>query len=550
MERKNLTGAGTTSRLWSPASHFLPSMQLLQDNNVGVSRSREESLASTARNSPPLSPRPSISEHMNLSAWSRNRPPSVHSRTSRASSVRSTRTGVSITTIQDDARSIDLSIGGQSFRITRDGSRILTEDQDYLPPYSTTLAHVQEEDLDDDASSTWTAYPGESSTETDTEGDSTANSQVLSQQFTPPSSQDSELAPTRQRSRSDALGHLSSSSLGVSEGGLHRSLSSRSPKDVERKPSFVAGPETISVDKRRSVSDGDVMRLQLESMGTARVPPLKRRNGIRLPKLVVGAGASTSATHGSNALTIESRASPASSRETQSAGPTFSSGARRGNTEEDNVPTPSSPSFIGRNASGIFPPPMIVLDRGESSTTDELTRLTPTAAGYTLHSPVQIEEGFAESHTPPAMDSENDISIHYTRMIRSIDRDYRKALHERDTELAGLRIRLDEKDTVYRQQLRARDFQIDDLKLRIAHLEEDVQRKLEKARNEVEDLWESRWKDRDHHLVERMRRIEMDSQKLVERAVAERDKEWAAEWKEKQGHLVDRLRIAERNGSH
>jgi hypothetical protein len=75
-------------------------------------------------------------------------------------------------------------------------------------------------------------------------------------------------------------------------------------------------------------------------------------------------------------------------------------------------------------------------------------------------SPVRIEEGHAGAESPPPMDTENDISIHYTRLIRSIDRDHRRALHERDQELAAMRERLNEVDQVYRQELRARDFTI------------------------------------------------------------------------------------------
>ena len=470
-----------------------------------------------------------------------NRPPSIHSRTSRASSVRSTRTGVSIATIQDDARSIDLQFGGQSFRITRDGSRILTDDPDYLPPYSTALPHVEEEDIDDDDSSTWTAYPGESTTESETEGPPLATSRTWTNVFTPTSSQGSDVAPERQRSRSDAPQRSLQSADGAGQRTLRKTMSFASLKDIYRNPSFTAGPDRITVDKRRTVSEGDVMTMNASS--TANIP-LKRRNRIRLPRLLIESRDPPNPNSGSSSLAVENNISPSSSRETQSAGPTFSSSVPQRQSDEGGQ-IPSSPTFIGRDAPGIFPPPKIVISRRESSATEEPGHLTPTATGYSLASPAQIEENFAESRTPPAMDSENDISIHYTRMIRSIDRDYRKALHERDTELADLRVRLNEKDTVYRQELRARDFLIDDMKSRLAHLEEEVSRKVEKARNEVEDLWETRWKDRDHHLVERMRRIETDGQKQVERAVAERDKEWAAEWTEKHGQLMNRLRSAE-----
>lgn len=125
------------------------------------------------------------------------------------------------------------------------------------------------------------------------------------------------------------------------------------------------------------------------------------------------------------------------------------------------------------------------------------------------------------SHTPLSMDTENDISLHYAKMMRKLDYTHRKALHTRDKEMAELRERLHEKDTVLRQQLRAKDFLIEDLRKRLSNLEETVEGMLEKARNEVEDLWESRWKDRDFHLRERMRRIEEDAQTTIKRLRAD-----------------------------
>jgi DNA repair exonuclease SbcCD ATPase subunit len=116
------------------------------------------------------------------------------------------------------------------------------------------------------------------------------------------------------------------------------------------------------------------------------------------------------------------------------------------------------------------------------------------------------------------MDDENDISLHYARMMRTLDAGHRQALHAKDRQISELREKLNEKDIVLRQQLRAKDFIIDDLKKRLDNLEENVEAMLERARNSVEDLWEARWKDRDFHLRERMRRIEDEAQGLRARA--------------------------------
>jgi hypothetical protein len=159
--------------------------------------------------------------------------------------------------------------------------------------------------------------------------------------------------------------------------------------------------------------------------------------------------------------------------------------------------------------------------------------------------PFRDTDGPSETPTvvrpPEDMDSENNVSNHYTRMIRFMDRDYRRALHARDKEMAELRERLNEKDIVYRQELRARDFLIEDLKKRLEHLEETTETEIERARNQVEDLWESRWKDRDFHLRERMQRMESEMQKTVETTIAEREAFWSAKYEE----LRRRLEVSE-----
>ena len=126
-------------------------------------------------------------------------------------------------------------------------------------------------------------------------------------------------------------------------------------------------------------------------------------------------------------------------------------------------------------------------------------------------------------NTPLAMDDENDISLHYARMMRTLDAAHRQAVHLKDKQISELREKLNEKDIVLRQQLRAKDFIIDDLKIRLCAREESVETLLEKARNQVEDLWESRWKHRDFHLRERMRRMEEDALRTVDRPGGEQD---------------------------
>jgi len=112
----------------------------------------------------------------------------------------------------------------------------------------------------------------------------------------------------------------------------------------------------------------------------------------------------------------------------------------------------------------------------------------------------------------------SEISQSYTRIVRDIDREHRKKLHERDELLAHMRELLDDKDKVYRQQLRERDYAIEslkeqvrfkdrtinELKTRNYEMEENVETRLENARNMVEEDWMVRWKQYEMLLKERL----------------------------------------------
>jgi hypothetical protein len=447
--------------------------------------------------SPVPSYRSNISENEQIPVWAREVAASLQSRqrASRASSIISTRTKISTSTAQEDARSIDLNIDGVYFRINRDGSRITTSDfRDTLPPYIPHFEISREVDSSN--------HNRQDQNERD---DRSATTEVADQRSDPNSSL---LSPRDQRSgHRVSAGHLSDSHNSRRRATIENSLS--------RNLSFTPGKDTISVVQRRSVSQNDVP--SLTTIPRKPVDPnagLRRRNGIRLPTLItdltdVGHPRNTGGQRSAGVSMSPNCQYP------HSADPTL------GNDNHSFIRRPPSPMFIGRNAPGLFPSAasMPFSIRPPPVSDDQATII----AG----SPARLEEGYAETYPPPSMETVNDISVHYTRLIRSIDRDHRKALHEQDKEMAKLRERLREQDTVYRQQLRGRDFIIDDLKSRIAHLETTTEAKVEKARNSVEDLWESRWKDRDFHLMERMRRMEADLQTAVERAVATRDKTWA-----------------------
>jgi len=427
------------------------------------------------------SPFPALDATSTLSTpqWAREMNAERVRRHSRASSIVSTRTRFSTTTLQDDARSIDINVGGQYFRISRDGSRITA---DAPPP-----------------------YPGPAR--------ETASIDGRRQPPTPASMPAASADESAENWHESETPRTSLASLNLDPGLRANILDPSefdmpSPIDVDQsgeRSSSATVRATTRVSNHGPLADGESELFSapaelprsrtLSPMAGLHNPlpqpssPLRRRNGIRLPRLITNSvgpdGGLGPGRWRANAATTRS-ASSHSPLQVRSAGPILSTCPR----DE----TPSSPAYIGRGADGVFP-----LLREPRA-----TRVEETPASPDDHS------------TPLPMDSENEISLHYARMMRRLDRDHRKALHLKDTELAEYRERLNEMDTVYRQELKARDFIIDDLKKRLAHLEENMEAKIEKARNEVEDLWESRWKDRDFHLRERMRRMEEEAKRTVD----------------------------------
>lgn len=459
---------------------------------------------------PPLtSPPPSSSYQdttlvQSVPPWVREMNNSRATRHSRASSIVSTRTKFSTTTCQEDARSIDINVGGQYFRISRDGSRVTA---DAPPPYTGPGETVRFREGETSEVSSFDSRHG-----SDAQGSDGEDSEAEDGAVTPRSSfavldadagvRANILDPTEFNMPSpvgqEQLTHRSSSATLV---GSQRT----DDFGNGRRSSYEAGVDIISGprpnDRRtRTASQGAAPTLTRDGM--PRASPLRRANGIRLPSLITSTDSSAT---GDRPRRSQQGSTPPPARPLQvrSAGAILSN--MPGNRE------PKSPDYIGRNARGVFPFPIRAATTQNTSISLDPNSSLPETRSLEDH---EVSE---ENPTPLAMDDENDISLHYARMMRKLDYGHRKALHLRDKELAELREKLHEKDTVLRQQLRAKDFIIDDLKQRLGNLEENVETMLEKARHQVEDLWESRWKDRDFHLRERMRRIEEEAHKTIER---------------------------------
>jgi hypothetical protein len=463
---------------------------------------RRNSLSATTR---PATNPAFLSEDASTSAmphYMRELAMSRVNRHSRASSIVSTTTKFSTTTTGEDARSIDLLVGGQYFRINRDGSRI-TQSELAPPPYDAYFDHVG---TDEGRPSTV-----RSSSEGQIRDDLATPTQLRNVRHVIDGDDDShddideiigegavtprQRSPIRNDTRTMMRATISDPTQldmpsPIEGNGDNSSLMVGDSETPARNLSYKEGPEILDIApaarKPRGSDAQSGMREDVQRRWV--VPPLRRRNGVRLPSLDTHLDLTGRYTN------TPQRRPGARKGKTQSAGPVM--------THRETDIEPQSPDFIGPSARGIFP-------------------TFPLVATSPRHTSNSDGDSSDEIVRPLAMDTENDISLHYASMMRRLDRDHRKQLHLRDKELAQLRERLNEMDLVYRQQLRARDFIVDDLKARLAHLESAIEIRIEKARYQVEDMWESRWKDRDRHLRERMRRIEEEAQKAVEDARAE-----------------------------
>lgn len=401
----------------------------------------------------PASPVPSLSDLQGsyVPPWMRGTASTTSTtRQSRASSIVSTLTRFTTASI-DDARSIDIHVGGQNFRIARDASKITSEAP---PPYTAdeaiTRSHILEE-----------VRPRTAPIRT------------------PPSDSDSE-GPTRL----PAVTTLGANILDPSEVDIPSPTGDdeTTPPSTPRSsthPSQITDSSAAHYHRSRSNNSAEFQETLARSLTVRPYKSSRPNERADLPLL------STT----SNEVEMQGMRP----RSTQfKAWQTMSAEDLLLAYPEENSPEPHSPDYIGRHADGIFPLRTATQIRLRSD------------SGYSGEEDPP-EEG---SGRTPNMDNENEISLHYARMIRFVDKQHRRALHLRDKEMEELRIRMSNMDTVYRQQLRGRDFIIEDLKRRLGHVEDLMEAKIEAACNSVEDLWEKRWKDRDFHLRERMSRIE------------------------------------------
>ena len=396
-------------------------------------------------------------------------------RPSRASSIVSTRTKVSINTLQEDARSarsIDLVIGNQSFRIARDGSRVTSSTlaQDSLPPYSPRAPSII---YQDDMVSLMSGHSGSINEQSSTRGirsrsESVASDTTQTAEHPGEQWQHGPYHNENQRTRFNSSEHGDDSTVDE----MTTPLSSNTPVSHTETPNTVAH----------------------QSMHEERNTTPQRQTSWLFSTISYYFGGSAKP---QQTVVVDSF--------TES--PTITEAAHDRGT---------SPEPFPNYEEHIFPTLEERTRHSESPRAindDQLISSSPTATSSTIPPDLRKLSNRTSDPYKPLPDTPSEVRFHYLQLLRTLDLTHRHALHTRDLELMDLRTRLNEVDQVYRQQLRQRDFVVDDLKERLQWLEKSVEEKVENARHEVEDMWEGRWRERDRHLRERMARMEAEAEK-------------------------------------
>lgn len=203
------------------------------------------------------------------------------------------------------------------------------------------------------------------------------------------------------------------------------------------------------------------------------------------------------------------------------------------------------------------------------------------------HLPSLAAGAFDTPSTSPASEPENALVMHYGRVVRTIDqnhalelaqitneheRELARVIKEHERELAAVRHEIDQ---AYRREWKAKNREVEKFReeanSRVANLEAEYhsliiahaataarlqqensdqiatlvdahELAIDKARNEIEDLWEGRWSDRVRLAAEEARRLDLESQRMLEKAVADRDEEWVKELGKRHPELLDELK--------
>lgn len=217
----------------------------------------------------------------------------------------------------------------------------------------------------------------------------------------------------------------------------------------------------------------------------------------------------------------------------------------------------------------------------ESHQSTELSQSSPVQRRLAaLEQPSSLVAAtFETPSASPSSEPENTLSMHYQRVVQTIDQNHARELQNHALELANLAKENERRlhaarheiDQAYRREWKAKNREIEKLReeanAQIAALELECQNReiahaaaiaqsqqdatnqvtalveeheltTEKARNAIEDLWERRWSDRVRLASEEARRLTLEGQK----AVADRDAEWIRALEVLHPELLDELR--------
>ncbi|KAI9814608.1 MAG: hypothetical protein M1827_003164 [Pycnora praestabilis] len=383
---------------------------------------------------------------------------------SRASSIMSTRTKTSIATLHDDTHSgFEIPLGNRTYKFGLDGSIIPSVHS--VPRYPAFVLPTFED----------TEAPNEGIFGVSTPAN---DSELITQRH----HADVELDRSGSAPPSSTLGHVSPDNSGVS-----------------RNPSFTPGKETVSVQKRHASSSSvPTITTSPAESDTSANTTLRRSNGVRLKLKTRALGGQTGDNISPRTPNTAVSSTSTNSRDTVSAGarsardgraveplsPNFiGKGAagvfppiqKEGYIQQERVsPTGRSLSQAGENRNvkqfAAFALPPVSAAFSAETTRSNFTAVSSPSNGLGLsspheretgvlanspwihsedkdhdqhnlvpQSPVHIDDGPIGTHPPPSMESENDISIHYSRLVRSIDLSHREQLQAREFEISETR---------------------------------------------------------------------------------------------------------------
>lgn len=165
-----------------------------------------------------------------------------------------------------------------------------------------------------------------------------------------------------------------------------------------------------------------------------------------------------------------------------------------------------------------------------STANQSTTTLAPTPSQDAL---TERTSSPSSPSSPSANDPENAnaLSQHYTRVVRTIDTNHRAEIARLEASHTDALARLDalhlstlaatrhDIDAAYRKEIKAREHR----------LTEESKIAIQKARNEIENVWEGRWRSQMRVAADEALRIEQDGTERVRKSIEQEENSWIQE---------------------